>query len=276
MRNKEPEVNLAKAITIIAIFILLIIALFASIRIVPAGHAGVKTRFGAVQEPFLDEGIHIVVPFVDGVKKMEVKTQKFSVSSGAASRDLQVVSASIVTNFRVDKSKTPNLYQTVGTAYTSRIIEPAVHEVLKSTTARFTAEELITKRALVKEEIENTMRERLQARGIIIEEISITDFDFSASFNNAIEEKVTAEQRKLKAERDLERIEIEAKQREAVAIGEMNAEVARAEGQAKAIAVIEQQLKQSPNYLEYYRLDKWDGVLPLVMGTDANPFINLN
>lgn len=274
--KKKQEVGLVSAIILVAVFIFLLTVAIASIKIVPAGNAGVKTRFGAVQEPFLDEGIHIVFPFVEGVRRMEVKTQRFSVSSSAASRDLQVVSASIVTNFRIDKSRTPNLYQTVGPAYTSRIIEPAVHEVLKATTAKFTAEELITKRALVKEEVEQTLRERLHGRGIIIEEISITDFDFSESFNQAIEDKVTAEQQKLKAERDLERIKIEAKQREAQAIGEMNAEIARAEGQARAIEVIEQRLRQSPNYLEYYRLDKWNGVLPLVMGSDANPFINLN
>ena len=173
---------------------------------------------------------------------------------------------------RLQKDVTPELYKTIGTEYIQRVVEPATHEVLKSITAKFTAEELITKRPIVRQEIEDVLRERLAHRGIFIEELAITNFDFSASFNEAIEQKVTAEQQKLRAERDLERIEVEAKQIEATARGEMMAEIARAEGQAQAIGIIEQQLSKSPNYIQYYKLDKWDGVLPKVVG-DANAFI---
>lgn len=257
------------------ILLTLFIIISMSIVIVPAGYTGIKLRFGAAQEPYLDQGLTFIIPFVDSVKKMEVKTQKIVSTSEAASKDLQSVKTTIAVNFNLIKSQTPELYQNVGIDYDKRIIEPATHEILKAITATYTAEELITQRPRVKSDIENALKVRLIARGINVEEISITDFQFSSSFNEAIEAKVTAEQKKLQAERDLERIKIEAQQIEAEAIGRKNAEIARAEGQAQAINIIEMQLRQSPSYLEYYKLDKWDGVLPKVIG-EANAFIALD
>jgi regulator of protease activity HflC (stomatin/prohibitin superfamily) len=273
-RNGDIVVGVG-GLVIVALLILAIIGGIMSITIVPAGERGVRLTFGRPSEIVLEEGLHFKVPFAQRIVKMEVRTQKYETQAAAASRDLQTVRTDLAINFRLISDQVPVLYQELGLGYRERIIAPAVQEIIKSVTAKFTAEELITRRPEVRIHIEEELIERLSGRYIQIEAVSIVDFQFSSSFEDAIEQKVTAEQLKLKAERDLERIQIEAKQTEEKAIGNMNAEIARAEGQARAISIIQKQLSSSPDYLDYYKIDKWDGVLPKVVGSDNFAMINL-
>jgi len=257
---------------IIGLFAL--ITLFQTFYTIEAGSRGVILTFGAPSMVPVQEGIHIKAPFVQRAVSLSVQTQKYEADATAASKDLQVVSARIATNYRVDPNKVPEIYQQLGLGYQSSIIQPAEQEAVKAVTAKFTAEELITKREAVRLEIRDLLTEKLAPRGIIVEEVSITDFDFSRSFNDAIEAKVTAEQLKLKAERDLERIRVEAEQIEAQAIGQKNAAIAAAEGQAESIRIIQEQLDRSPNYIEYMKAQKWNGVLPAVTG-GVTPMIDV-
>ena len=137
------------------------------------------------------------------------------------------------------------------------VSQPAIQEAIKASTAKYTAEELITKRPLVKDSIDTSLKEKLSPYGIIAETAYITDFKFSVQFSTAIESKVTAVQLAQKAENDLRRIEIEAQQR-----------VAQAEGEAKAISIQSQALNQNPQYINLQAVLKWDGILPnfLIMG----------
>lgn len=272
---KEEKNKMGKAIGAIAIGIVLIIMLLSSFFIVNAGERGVLLTFGKPSMNAYDEGIHFKIPIIQKAVKMEVKTIKFETPADSASKDLQVVSASLAVNYRVIPEEVPRIYQSLGLGYRERVIEPAIQEGIKAVTAGYTAEELITKRPLVRNDLLEDLKERLHPRGIIVEDVMITNFDFSASFNEAIELKVTAEQRKLQAERDLERIEVEAKQVEAAAIGEKNAKIAEAEGEAEAMRIIEMQLRNSPQYLEWYKTSRWDGKLPLATG-GATPFITIN
>jgi regulator of protease activity HflC (stomatin/prohibitin superfamily) len=175
----------------------------------------------------------------------------------------------------------------LGFEYAARVISPAIQESVKQVTARFNAEELITKRETVKTEIEQQIKQRLAAYNVLVETISITEFKFSEQFTKAVEAKVEAEQRALQANNELKRIVIEAQQAEAKAIGEQKANVARAEGlrqanileaegEAAAIKIIDEQLRNNPNYLEWLKTQQWDGVLPLVTGGGgATPFIDI-
>ena len=128
---------------------------------------------------------------------------------------------------------------------------------------------------MVKADIESSIRDRLNNFEIVTEVISITDFEFSPLFAQAIESKVEAEQKALKAENDLRRIEVEAKQREANAVGLANANIAEARGEAEAIAIINKALAENPNYLEWLKTQAWDGKLPLVVGEGGTPFIQI-
>ncbi len=269
-------------------FILVVVVLAASVKIVEAGHRGVLLNFGAVDtSQSLSEGIHFVVPFRDNIVQMEVRTQKIVENAASASRDLQDVSTQVALNYHIDPATAQVLYQQLGFDYASRVVSPAIQESVKQVTARFNAENLITNRETVKSEIENQIKQRLAAYNIDVETISITEFQFSEQFRRAVEAKVEAEQRALQANNDLRRIEIEAQQAEARAIGEQQANIARAEGvrqaavlqaqgEAEAISIVEAQLRENPRYLEWLKTQRWDGVLPLVTGGGgATPFIEI-
>ena len=277
---------------IIGIIIISIIAI-SSVRIVDAGNRGILLHFGAVDTSLsLDEGLHFVVPFRDNVVQMEVRTQKIVESATSASKDLQDVSTQVALNYHINPDNAQIVYRQLGYDYANRVIVPAIQESVKQVTARFNAEELITNRETVKNQIEEQVRARLAPYNIIVDALSITEFAFSQQFTTAVEAKVEAQQRALQAQNELRRIQIEAQQNEAQAIGEQKANIARAEGikqsnvlqaegEAQAITLIDEQLRNNPTYLEWLKATKWDGKLPLVTGgagengQGVTPFIDI-
>ncbi|MBI2050247.1 MAG: prohibitin family protein [Parcubacteria group bacterium] len=244
--------------------VIIIILLFSSFGTVGAGERGVLLQFGAVQDRVFGEGLYFKIPFIQHVVKVDVKIQKDEVPASAASKDLQVVTSKIALNFHLAPESVNRIWQDVGHDYNIRIIAPAIQEAVKATTAKFTAEELITKREQVKEEVKSNLAERLLERSIIVDEFNIIDFDFSKAFNEAIEQKVTAEQLKLKAERDLERIVIEKQQ-----------QITQAEAKAQAIQIEAQALRTNPGVIQLRWIEKWDGKAPQYWG-NVNPFFGLN
>jgi regulator of protease activity HflC (stomatin/prohibitin superfamily) len=250
-------------------FIILILLSF-SFYTVSAGERGVLLTWGKPSMDAKGEGLHVKIPFVQSIKKMEVRTQKIETNADSASRDLQDVQTTIALNFHLMPESTPNLYQEVGFTYRERIIDPAIQESVKSISAQFTAEELITKRPEVRLGIQDSISERLGKYYIVVDDFNIINFQFSEEFDKAIEEKVTAEQRKLKAERDLERIKIEAEQVKTQAEAEAQALTMKAEAIKKSDEVVS--LKQIE--IQEKAIEKWNGNLPKVTG-GAIPFIDL-
>lgn len=281
-KYESPKINInigaAKAVLIgIVVLVIIGVVVAASVKIVDAGHRGVLLYWSAVDTsvPPLREGLHFVTPFANEVVNIEVRTLKFDRSTTSASRDLQTVSTTVTVNYHPSPESVHHLYQDLGLDYQNRVIQPAIDETVKQVTARYNAEELITKRPLVKTDIEDSIRERLDAFNVITDVISITDFQFSSLFAQAIESKVEAEQRALQAENDLRRIQVEARQHEAQAEGLAKANIAEAEGEAEAIRIINEALANNPNYLEWLKTQRWDGKLPLVVGEGGTPFVQI-
>ena len=282
-----PKRVVRVVIPVIIGIIVLVVVLSASIKIVEAGNRGVLLQFGAVDTTqSLSEGIHFVTPFRDSVISMEVRTQITKDNAASASKDLQDVTTEVALNHHVSPNSAQLVYQQLGYEYSNRVIIPAIQESVKQVTARFNAEELITQREIVKQQIEEQITNRLAIYNIVVETISITEFNFSEQFTRAVEAKVEAEQRALQAQNDLVRIEIEAQQAEATAVGQQQANIARAEGlrqanvleaqgEAEAIRIIDEQLRNNPNYLEWLKTQRWDGKLPLVLGEGGTPFIQI-
>jgi len=199
---------------------------------------------------------------------MEVRTTKLEVDSDSSSKDLQDVQTTIALNYHLVPEEVISLYKDIGTAYETRIIAPAIQESVKSVTARFTAEELITKRTEVREGIKNQLLERLSKYYIAVDDFNIVNFQFSEEFDKAIEAKVTAEQLKLKADRDLERIRVEAEQK-----------IAQAQAEAEALRLQKQEITPDLvklRMIEVQRsaIEKWDGILPRVTG-EGVPLISV-
>jgi prohibitin 2 len=262
---KKGPARLGLIIVIIAVGILL---LHPWVQ-VGAGERGVVLNFGAVQELVLGEGLHFRVPIMQKVALMDVKVQKSITSAAASSSDLQEVSSEVALNYHIIPDKANVVYQTIGIHFKERIIDPAVQEMVKAVTARYTAEELITKRPAVSEAMKETLTERLKDFNIRVNAFSIVGFSFSKIFMEAIESKQTAEQLALKARRDLERVKIEAEQK-----------VTAATAEAESLRL--QRANISPDLIELRKveanlraIDKWNGILPQVTGGGAVPFIGV-
>ncbi len=194
---------------------------------VGAGQRGIVQNFGAVQDIVLNEGIHFKIPVVQTVIPMDVKIQKTLTDAASSSSDLQDVDLSVALNYHIIPNKANLVYQTIGLQFKERIIDPAIQEVMKAVSARYTAEELITKRPAVSSEMKEALTSRLLTSNIAVDAFSIINFSFSQTFTDAIEAKQTAEQNALKAKRDLDRIKVEADQTIAAATAEAEAEALR-------------------------------------------------
>jgi regulator of protease activity HflC (stomatin/prohibitin superfamily) len=262
---KKGPARLALIIGVILLFLLLLRPWVQ----IGAGERGVVLNFGAVKKNVLGEGLHFRIPIMQEIVPMDVKVQKSLTNAAASSSDLQEVSSEVALNYHIIPDKSNIVYQSIGIHFKERIIDPAVQEVVKAVTARYTAEELITKRPAVSEAMRATLTERLMTHNIAVDAFSIVGFSFSKIFMEAIESKQTAEQLALKAKRDLERIKIEAEQK-----------VTAAKAEAESLRL--QRANISSDLIELRKveanlkaIDKWNGILPQVTGGGAVPFIGV-
>lgn len=236
---------------------------FGSFWTIKAWEKWILLRFWAVTWQTYNDWLYFKMPYIDDMMIMNVRVLKEQVDANSASKDLQTVNTVVALNFHLNSEKVWVIYKEVGLDYKEKLIDPAIQESIKASTAKFTAEELITKREEVKEMMKELLKKKLTPRFIIVDDVNIVNFNFSESFNRAIEEKVTAEQEALAAKNKLERIKFEADQR--IAEAKWKAEASRIEAEA---------LKSNPEILELRALEKWNWVLPQVTWSNT-PFVNI-
>ncbi len=255
------SINKLKIVAGIITFVVIIIFMFESVVVVEAGHRGVVLYVGAVENRVLGEGIHFIIPFAEQVVPM--------------ANDLQEVQTTIALNYHISPSQTNIIYQQLGADYADRIIAPTIQESVKASVAKFNAEELITKRATAKAVIAQTIANTLSARDIVVETVFITDFKFSPAFASQVESKVVAFQKYLTEQNNLLAIQVIANQTVVQAQAAARANVAKANGESQAIKIITLQLKESPEYLQWLSINRWNGHLPFALGSGAVPFFQL-
>ena len=262
MKNKSVRIAL-----IIGVSILFLLILKPWVQI-GAGERGVILNFGAVQQNVLGEGLHFRIPIMQKVVLMDVKVQKVTTDATASSSNLQEVSSTVAINYHIIPDRANIVYQSIGIEFKERIIDPAVQEVVKAVSARYSAEDLITKRSAVSDAMKSTLTERLLAHNIAVDALSIVGFSFSKIYMDAIESKQTAEQLAMKAQRDLERIKIEGEQK-----------ITSAKAEAEALRLQRENI--SPDLIELRKIEanleaikKWNGILPSVTG-ESVPFIGV-
>ena len=248
---------------------LLILIIFTPWVQIGAGERGVVLNFGAVQQKVLGEGLHFRVPIMQKIVLMDVKVQKATTDATASSSNLQEVSSTVAINYHIIPHKVNTVYQNIGLEFKERIIDPAVQEVVKAVSARYSAEDLITKRSAVSDAMKSTLTERLLVHNIAVDAFSIVGFSFSKIYMDAIESKQTAEQLAMKAQRDLERIKIEGEQK-----------ITSAKAEAEALRLQRENI--SPDLIELRKIEanlkaieKWNGIMPQVTGSGAVPFIGV-
>jgi prohibitin 2 len=273
--SRFSNFNVVKIAAVIITFIVIIIVMIQSVIIVEAGHRGVVLYLGAVENRVLPEGVHFIIPFAEQVVQMEVRTQKFQAEASAASNDLQEVRTVIALNYRIDPKEVNKLFQLLGVNYADRVISPTIQEAVKASVAKFNAEELVTKRETAKGVIAQAIRNTLTSNNILVENVFITDFQFSASFASQIEQKVVAFQKFLTEQNNLRAVRVIANQNVVQAEAAARANIAKASGESEAIKIITGQLRSSPEYLQWQAINRWNGQLPYASGSGAVPFFQL-
>lgn len=264
--NEQRVPNIAKMVAHMILGIIFLTLIFGSFGTVSAGDRGVKTRFSKVVGT-IEPGLYFKLPFVEDVNDMDVQTQKEQTDATAASSDLQDVRTTVAVNYNVDPTKVGDLYTNIGDNYSNRIIDPAIQEVVKSVTAKYTAEQLITKRTEVTDAIHSQLSEKLSPYYINVGSVSIVNFDFSASFNQAIEAKVTAEQNALAAKNKLDQVKFEAQQK---------IETAKADAESIKIQAQAINSQGGADYVALQAIKQWDGHYPTTMlGGNSVPLIQL-
>lgn len=252
-----------KDIIIGIVVVFALITIINSISFVKTGEIGIVTQFGAVKDRVMTAGLNFKVPYIQGVKKINCKTQEMTIDNlDGATKDLQDVVAKVSINYSVNVDQAPNLYKTVGKDYKDVILTPALMDTIKSSISEFTAEESIVKRAELASKIYEKINQRLNEQGINITNVNILDLNFSEAFDQAIEEKQIATQRTLKAQQELETAKVEAEKKKV-----------EAEGVAEANRIINESL--SDQNLQKQFLDKWNGNLPTYMGGELPIFFNI-
>ncbi len=231
---------------------------------VGAGQRGVLLQFGAVTDTIHDEGLYYKIPFVHEVVLMSTQIQKYTAPATSSSKDLQVVSTEVTLNYQLDSNQVGEIYRNMRQNYENTVIQPFIQEVVKSTTANYDAEQLITQRPLVKDALQASLTERLVPLGVNVVELSITDFQFSPAFQDSIEAKVRAVQAALEAQNALERVKFESEQ----AITRATAEARGLELQKEQIT--DQLLELRKIEVQRTAVEKWNGVMPSVV-TSGGP-----
>jgi regulator of protease activity HflC (stomatin/prohibitin superfamily) len=231
-----------KSFTVISgiIGLLILVSFGMPFQLMGTGSAGVVTRFGKTTGRILDAGFNWRVPFVDSVVIYNLRSIKSEVEAIAATKDLQDVTANVAVVYRLERNSIEQIYTKIGSDENVNdvIMQPIVQESIKQTTARFTAEELITRREEVKTQIDKQLSEKLSAYDIKLQEVAITNFEFSKQFTAAVESKQVAEQKSKQAAYELEQAkkEVETFKLQALALSEFT--------------------------LRKMYIEKWDGKLP--------------
>lgn len=262
------KTDVVKYIALPVVLPLILLFLIFSWVTIGAGQIGIVTLFGKLQAFTLSSGAHFINPFAV-VHKINIRTLTTTGDSEAASKDLQTVHTNLTLNYSIDPAAAKELYQSVGSSpeYLEKsIIQPAMTETFKAVVAMFSAEDLVNKRDAVSVKIQDTLEAKLKQFGIMIKSISVTNFQFSQTFNQAIEAKVTAQQNVLTAQNDLDRMKIEAQQK----VVQAKAEADALNLQRMAITPELIQLRQTENQTK--AIEKWNGQLPMYTGSNI-PFI---
>ena len=279
-KTASPKSGGGKTGTIIFAVIIAVVVLaivFNCFTIVQEGFIGVKYQFGRIVEDNLSAGLNFRIPFVEEIQEVDIRDQIYSVKADAYTSDTQSVNElQLKLNYRYSSSMLSNIIRETGiNNVENKLLVPNVAKIAKDAIGKVKAEDLVQSRGQVQATIQSELTEVLSPYGIIVTAFAIENLNFDPAFEASIQEKVIAAQDALKMENKTKEKEEEAKQIVIAAQADADSQVAIAKAEEEAISLIEEQLANSPNYIDYFKLQKWNGVLPQVIGDGVNPFIAL-
>ena len=262
VKNMDKN-GVAGVVTVLILFVIAVL-LCNPIVVVGVGQRGVKVTLGKVSPESLGEGMHFIMPYIQRIAKMDVKTQKYTTQTHVYTKDIQQAKISYVVNYNLVADSAYRMYQEVGMDYVSKVINPVLEGTIKDVIGKWNAQDLVANREEATNDILAKLKDQLTERYVNVTDFQIIDIGYSEVFERAIESKVTAEQDALKAKNKTVQIQEEAKQK-----------VISAEAEAKSMSIRANALTQNKALVEYEAVQKWNGILPQYMMGNSIPFINL-
>ena len=259
---KDMSVGQISLLALLALIV--VITLFSSFYTIKSTERGVLSTFGKISPGVIDDGLHVKIPFIQTIKKVNVQQKKFDGKENSYTRDVQTSEVQYTINYELVRENVNNLIKNVGDDYHNRIVVPFIRSAMKEAFGNFAATEIVENRDAVRREIESTLRHTLDSNYFLNIQFQLVDIDFDDDFENAIKEKQVAEQQALKAKNVTIQIEEQAKQTKI-----------RAEADAEAIRIKAKALESNPKLVEYEAVQKWDGKMPQYMMGNSLPLINL-
>jgi len=255
------------------LLLIILIILWGTFVIVPAGQRGVVLWWGKVEERIMPEGLNFKVPIAERVIKVDVRVQPHPFKEiDAASKEYQMVKLTGMMNFHIDPSFVNDLYQKVGLDFANKVIDPAFNDFVKEVVPIYQITEILPKREEIRKRAMTKLGDNLARYHIIVDDIYFSNIRFTPEYERAIEAKQVAQQQVETQRQVLAQREIEAQQKVATAKGEAESILVVAQGQARANDALARSI--SPILVQYKSVEKWNGILPQVSGS-AVPFIDL-
>ena len=272
--NKEG-MTLAQKLTIAGIIVVIaLIVIFNSFTVVNEGYIGVKYRFGKIVNSDLTAGLNSHIPFIEEIKPVDIREQVYEVSTDAYTSDTQTVDAlKLKLNYCYDGSQLPEIIRSIGVENVeTKLLVPNVAKISKDEIGKVKAEDLVQNRSVVQNAIYESLKETLASEGVVVTAFAIENLSFDDAFEQSIQAKVIAAQDALKMKNKTAEKEEEAKQKVIAAQADADSQKIKADAEAYAIEKVQESLTNSPNYIDYMKIQNWDGKLPAAVG-DVNPFI---
>lgn len=276
--NGEKKKSYSFWIIVGLVTVAVLIVLFNCFSVVNEGYIGVKYQFGKIVSSDLSAGLNFHIPFIEEIQEVDTREQIYSVQTNAYTSDTQTVDQlSLKMNYYYDGTKLSEIIRTIGVANVeTKLLVPNVAKIAKNEIGKVRAEDLVQTRSEVQNAIYESLKETLEPSGIIVTAFAIENLSFDAAFEQSIQAKVIAAQDALKMQNKTVEKEEEAKQQVIAAQAEADSQKIKADAEAYAIQAVQEQLAKSPNYIEYLKINNWNGVLPQAIGTEVNPFIGLD
>lgn len=274
--DKKKSVSFWVLIGLITIFVLIVI--FNSFSVVNEGYIGVKYQFGKIVSSDLSAGLNLHIPFIEEIQEVDTREQIYSVQTNAYTSDTQTVDQlSLKMNYYYDGTKLSEIIRTIGIGNVeTKLLVPNVAKIAKNEIGRVRAEDLVQTRSEVQNAIYESLKETLEPSGIIVTAFAIENLSFDSAFEQSIQAKVIAAQDALKMQNKTAEREEEAKQKVIAAQAEADSQKIKADAEAYAIKAVQEQLANSPNYIDYLKINNWNGELPQAIGNEVNPFFALD
>ena len=204
------------------------------------GEAGVKADFGKIADGPLNSGWHFYMPIFSWIEVWNVKTQEIKETAYVPSSEGLISTLDVSVIYNVPKEKAVQVRKTVGREYRSTILEPYVREAIRNVVSGYTVKSLFSDagRKEIGDRILTFLREKLESKGMLIQDVLLRDVRLPEAFSKSIEVKLRTEQEALQKEFELDKAKKDAE-----------IEVARAGGIAKSNTIIAESL--SEKYLRY-------------------------